>query len=463
MPSLLNTCMGGICCCAKQHILVMMAFFAIFNQYTMRVCLHLAITVMTGDQNATVSGVEIPDEDRFDWDEHEQGIILSSFYWGYTLSHFASTFVADHYSKHLLGVSVLITAIFTLLTPLAIDYGGAWLLVVFRVIEGIGEGATFPVLSVLVAHWVPANRRGFFGSFIFSGCQIGALAGGIGTGYFIQAHGTWRTTFYIWGVLALVWYIVWLLIGYESPETHPYISEQEKSQLLEQLADSKKSSEKLPIPWRRIFTSVPLWGLIAGQIGHDWGTYLIITDLPKYMNSILQFSVADNGIVTYGPFFSMWLFSILGGWLADLQIKKRCMSRTNARKLWTTIGSLLPAIFLMLASYTGANKVPVVMFFALCVTFLGGFYPGVKVNSNDLSPNFAGVLMGMVNGIGAITGILTPYIAGLLTPNQTIEEWRIVFWIAFVVLNVTNILFLMFASGDIQPWNYPAGSEQPQH
>ncbi|XP_050079160.1 sialin-like [Anopheles maculipalpis] len=462
MLEFLKACMAGLCFCPKKYILVMMTFFAIFNQYTMRICLHLAITVMTGDRNDTVSGVSIADEDHFDWDEYEQGIILSAFYWGYTVSHFVSAFVADRFSKHLLGLSVLITAIFTILTPLAIDVGGSWLLVVVRVLEGIGEGATFPVLSALVAHWIPASQRGFYGSFIFSGCQIGALVGGIGTGYFIEAHNTWRTTFYIWGALAIIWYIFWLFIGFESPETHPYISEEERSELVAQLAESRKSMHSYPIPWSSILTSCPLWGLIAGQIGHDWGTYLIITDLPKYMKSILQISVSDNGLVTYTPFFSMWLFSILGGWLCDMQIKKQCLSRTNARKFWTTIGSILPAFFMMAASYTGKDKVLVITYFALCVTFLGGFYPGVKVNTNDLSPNFAGVLMGMVNGIGAVTGIITPYLAGLLTPNQTLEEWRVVFWIAFAVLNITNVIFIMFASGDIQPWNYPRQQQQQQ-
>uniref|UniRef100_A0A182TKA0 Major facilitator superfamily (MFS) profile domain-containing protein n=1 Tax=Anopheles melas TaxID=34690 RepID=A0A182TKA0_9DIPT len=362
-----------------------------------------AEAVMTGDRNDTMSGVAIADKDFFDWDEHEQGIILSAFYWGYTLSHFVIAFIADRYSKHLLGLSVLITAVLTILTPLAIDVGGKWLLIMVRVVEGIGEGATFPVLSALIAHWIPASQRGFYGSFVFSGCQIGALVGGIGTGYFIEAHNTWRTTFYIWGALAIIWYVFWLFIGFESPETHPYISEQERAELVDQLAESRKSVHSYPIPWNSILRSCPLWGLIAGQIGHDWGTYLIITDLPKYMKSILHVSVSDNGIVTYTPFFSMWLFSIFGGWLCDVQIRKDCMSRTNARKLWTTIGSILPACFMMAASYTGQDKVMVVTYFALCVTFLGGFYPGVKVNTNDLSPNFAGVLMGMVNGIGAIT------------------------------------------------------------
>jgi hypothetical protein len=47
----------------------------------------------------------------------------------------------------------------------------------------------------------------------------------------------------------------------------------------------------------------------------------------------------------------------------------------------------------------------------------------------------------------------SPILVGLLTGNGTINEWRIVFWIAFVVFNVTNLVYVIWASGEIQPWN----------
>lgn len=86
---------------------------------------------------------------------------------------------------------------------------------------------------------------------------------------------------------------------------------------------------------------------------------------------------------------------------------------------------------------------------------MGGFYPGMKVNALDLSPNYAGTLMAVTNGIGALTGILGPYLVGILTPNTSLYEWRVVFWIAFGVFNVTNVVYIIWASGEIQPFNDP--------
>lgn len=39
--------------------------------------------------------------------------------------------------------------------------------------------------------------------------------------------------------------------------------------------------------------------------------------------------------------------------------------------------------------------------------------------------------------------------------QRTLLEWRTVFWIAFGVFNVTNVVYLIWASGDTQPWNTP--------
>jgi len=85
----------------------------------------------------------------------------------------------------------------------------------------------------------------------------------------------------------------------------------------------------------------------------------------------------------------------------------------------------------------------------------GTFYPGMKVNGLDLSPNYSGTLMALVNGIGALTGIVTPYIVGELAPEQTVTQWRMVFWIVLGVFILTNVIFILYASGEVQYWNDP--------
>lgn len=88
---------------------------------------------------------------RFDWDEETQGLILSSFFWGYVITHLPGGMLAEKFGgKYALGLGILSTAIFTLLTPLAAIHGGAGWLIAVRFIEGLGEVSSFlsPLLYV---------------------------------------------------------------------------------------------------------------------------------------------------------------------------------------------------------------------------------------------------------------------------------------------------------------------------
>lgn len=100
------------------------------------------------------------------------------------------------------------------------------------------------------------------------------------------------------------------------------------------------SKQKKDIPWKPIFTSVPLWALIAAQIGHDWGFFTMVTDLPKYMSDVLKYNISDSGTLSAIPYVLMWFVSIGSGWLCDWLIKRNYMGITFARKFFTTVGKL---------------------------------------------------------------------------------------------------------------------------
>lgn len=76
---------------------------------------------------------------EFDWDEKTQGLILSSFYWGYVLTHLPGGLLAERFGgKQTLGLGILSTSILTCVTPFAARAGAHWLIAV-RFVEGLGE------------------------------------------------------------------------------------------------------------------------------------------------------------------------------------------------------------------------------------------------------------------------------------------------------------------------------------
>lgn len=76
--------------------------------------------------------------------------------------------------KLIYGLGVFITALFTLLTPVAarINY---WLLLVVRILEGVGEGVTFPAMHAMLAKWIPPLERSKFAAYVYAGLLIGTF------------------------------------------------------------------------------------------------------------------------------------------------------------------------------------------------------------------------------------------------------------------------------------------------
>ncbi|XP_046627283.1 putative inorganic phosphate cotransporter [Neodiprion virginianus] len=460
-----------LCCGRVQQrwVFAVMGCLAITVSYAMRITLSLAITQMvttvesssnstTVDENTCSGTVSASSNsntgDTYEWDEYTQGIILSSFYWGYIVSQVPGGILADKFGgKYTLAGAILSSTTFTLLTPLVVSKFESTGLIVLRILMGLGEGTTFPAVNVLIAAWAPPQERSKIGTMVMTGTQIGTILGNALAGILLEYSPIgWPLVFYFFGGLAALWVVTWILFFHSNPDVHPYISEAEKKYIQDKISENTRKHTQ-PIPWRHMATSLPFWALLIGKFGHDWGFYTMVTDLPKYMSNVLKFSITSNGLLTALPYVAMWIVSNISSVLADWLIKSGKMTTTNVRKAFTTFGSVGPAIFLVAASYGECNRVLVVILFIIGIGLMGPFYPGLMVNGVDLSPNYSGTLMAIMTAVGALAGILTPDVVGLLTPNQTVTEWRIVFWIAFAVFMVTNVGVLFWQRGDVQYWN----------
>jgi ACS family sodium-dependent inorganic phosphate cotransporter len=204
----------------------------------------------------------------------------------------------------------------------------------------LGEGTTFPALSALLATWVPLKERSKLGSFVFGGGQIGTILGTALSGYLISKFDSWESVFYFFGILGVLWFVVFVLICYKDPESHPFIKDSEKEYLQREMGTLKRDKSLPPTPWLAIITSVPMLALICAQIGHDFGFFIMATDLPKYMSDVLRFPIKQNGLYSSLPYLAMWLVSIGLGFVSDWMISNKYINITNSRKLWTTVGEL---------------------------------------------------------------------------------------------------------------------------
>ncbi|KAK3916118.1 Putative inorganic phosphate cotransporter [Frankliniella fusca] len=469
----------------QRYVFALMGMLGMINCYTMRSCLTVAINEMSRppyksptaaavsddscpvetDSDQSSSGDSSTKDYPFDWDSQSIGLILGSFYIGYILTHVPGGVIAGRLGgKHTLGFGILVTTLCTFLTPWACQVGEVAGAVAVRIVMGLGEGVTFPAIYVLLAKWAPKQERNIIGSLVLAGSQMGTLVGNVSSGYLLETFG-WITTFYVYGAFGLAWYLFWLILCYSTPDDHPFISDKELQYLNKNVtgAQEGKERERVSTPWAQILTSPPVLALILTEVGHDWGFYTMITDLPKYMSDVQHFKISDNGVLSALPFLCMWISSMVLSALGDLIISKKLICNTTLRKVFTTIGSVGPGAFLLGAAYAGCHRALVVALFCVGMACMGAFYPGMRVNALDLSPRHAGTIGALMNGTGALAGVVAPYIIGLIAPNGLMSEWRIVFGINFAVMAATNVSFVWYGSGELQWWDDPDGSAGAHH
>ena len=63
------------------------------------------------------------------------------------------------------------------------------------------------------------------------------------------------------------------------------------------------------------------------------------------------------------------------------------------------------------------NRYVAVAIVTIGMTFMAFYYPGMRINVFDITKNYAGTVVALVNGLGAVSGAISPTLRGYLTPH----------------------------------------------
>jgi len=355
--------------------------------------------------------------------------------------------------KIMFGGGVLVTAGLTLLTPISARWS-VYMLIVLRVLEGVGQGVTNPSMYALLSRWIPPMERSRAVTFIHGGGQLGTVIGMPLSGVLCDHGfaGGWPSVFYVFGTAGCVWCLVWFVLCHDSPSSHPRISVAERH-YIEKSLEYRETSAKPPTPWTKIATSPPVWACAIAQFADNWGYYTLLTCLPKYMRDVLQFDMTQNGILSALPYIALWLFITAGGQLADCLRSPRRLQTGTVRKLFCAVGLLIPGILLAAVGFLGRNRILIVFAVVLVVGSSGLSVSGFGVNHLDLAPAHAGTLLGLTSTLATTPGFLGPQVVGALTYRESNRaQWQKVFYIATAIYCFGAAVFVIFGSGKLQDW-----------
>ncbi|XP_071133211.1 sialin-like [Mytilus edulis] len=463
-----------------RFALAVLGFFGLLNMYAMLVNINVAIVCMvnrtsiyTIDNSTVISNKDsncfrqkdhnfsdassIPGGE-LNWDPEIQGYVLGGFYWGYLITQMPAGWIATRYGgKIVTGWSMFVSMIFTLLTPFAARTSYIFAVVV-RIVIGLSTGAVFPAMHSLLGNWVPPSERSKFTAMTYSGTQLGIVVT-FALGSLMCVHGFaggWPSIFYVCGISSFIWLILWMWFVSDTPAEHKRISREEKEYIMGLLADSTHDTKKkeLQVPWLEITKSMPNYAIVVSNITCDWGLYTLLTYIPTYMNDVLKLDITTNGLFSSLPYIVFWATVFCGGWLADFFRDRKLMSTTNTRKVFDTVAKLGPASMLIGLGYVDCSQTALAIVLVILAVSSAGFqYSGWVVNHIDIAPSYAGILLGISNSLASTTGIISPIIVGAITEkSQTRAEWQIVFYIAAGMYIFGAIFYIVFASGELQPW-----------
>ncbi|XP_050517726.1 putative inorganic phosphate cotransporter isoform X3 [Diabrotica virgifera virgifera] len=459
-------CLCGKFTLGQRYVLVIMMQLALLNAYHLRVVLNIAITEMIQDRNNVTSHacpnyIYEPIEEihggTFKWNHDLEAGILYAFFTSYFISHVPGGWLADKFGgRHVMGTCMVVSSVVSILTPLAIQYGSSWGAIILRIILGFAQGPMLPTISTFIQCWIPKHQRGFLGGIAFGGSNMGTVTGSILTGMMITGTKSWVVPFYVWGICSLVWCIFYYLHVFSRPVTHPFITEEEKNYLINEV----EQKTKFKVPWKSICTSLPVWGLLAGQLSHNFIFFTLLTDLPKYLKEILKMNVRANATTTALPFLALWVANIFFAYVADFVTNRNLLSLVVARKLYTSFACIVPSLLLILMVYVGCSRVAAQVLVTVAFFLVGPFFSGMKVNVNDITIHYGGTIMAIVNGLGSLTGIVGPYMVGAIAKNETLEEWRLCMWIILAVSIFLSVIYCLTAKAERQSWDYPEKEDE---
>ncbi|GFU27100.1 hypothetical protein NPIL_452912 [Nephila pilipes] len=389
------------------------------------------------------------------WNAETQNQIVSFSFLGMVLSQTPGGRMSETLGgKQVLIFSLVVASLCNLLSPISTDWGPYALLAV-QFTKGLAQGLSIPAVSNLMSNWFPKPEKGVLSSITLSGFPGGAVLGGLLNGILCDADflDGWPLVFYVFGLLGFVLAFCVYCIGFNCPDEDPRVTDSEYKYIMNNM-DFQDTGKKYKTPWKKILTNVGTWAGIFGMFGQYWITYFFLSVQPTYLGTALHFSHIENGYLNSLPYIPQILVTWLASYVSDVLVNKGYCSTDIVRKVCNTLSCIGFSFCLLGVAYVGCDKTLNIVFLVTALVMAGFGYPASQIVPLDMTIVFAGTLMGIVSTMASTSGFIMPLIVGSLTSKeQTLSQWRKVFYISAGLNFSSGIVFALFGSAKLQGWD----------
>jgi len=343
-----------------------------------------------------------------------RGSILGAFLVGYAIVQVPAGLLAQKLGgKTVMLWSLGLTIMCDTGTP-AVAGLGPCALVVFRFGVGIGAGLLVPSVLQLMSRWIPPTETSLYMTFVVSGANIGPILAMTLSPRLFCSFGV-AVGFAFWGLALLLCALAFCCLAASEPSQHSACRRCGEAQFIEQ--HMARASSK-PVPVISLLRYTSCWGIIAGQVGFDFGWQLLLNWLPAYlMQPRIGLDLARFPMLAALPYAFGWMGAVVAGKASDelLRSKSLRVRRRTVRKASQLLGAGCGSLLLLASASAGrpALAIAAVLGALFCYQWqMAGFIVSVL----DVCPANAGSFTGLANTFSMLAGALAqPLVERILT------------------------------------------------
>ena len=363
------------------------------------------------------------------------GILLSAFFWTYTVMLFVCGWFVDRFdASRVLALGYLVWSLSTAATGLV--HGFAMLLLA-RLLLGMGESVAFPCYSKILARHLPEHHRGFANGAIIAAMKLGPAAGTLGGGLLMASYG-WRPVFLGIGLVSLAWLPAWM--RWMPRHETPAIFAEARPRVIDILRQPSFRATAL------------------GAFCVAYPLYFTITWLPFYLVHEQHLSLQDM-VKIAALFYTVDAAAALAtGCVADFWIR-RGLAAGGVRKTAMALGWTTAAIGFLGCSLAGPHSY--LAWLMVAAVGLGTGNANFWAFTQTLAgPQAVGRWAGLQNGFGNLAGVIGPALTGFTVDWTGHFQLAIGITAAVCLIGALIWLFLVGEFREVK-WSQAAGELAP--
>ncbi len=329
----------------------------------------------------------------------ELGILFSAFFWTYAPLQPLAGWLAQRFDvRYVLGGGLAVWALATALTGLASSFA---LLLVLRVLLGIGESVAYPCNAKFLGQRVAAHQRGLANGLIATGQSLGPTCGTLIGGLVMARYG-WRPAFIVFGMLSLAWLIPWRAATRDG-------------------ATAVTAAGANPLSYRVLLAERSLLGTSLGHFCGNYAYYFMLTWLPLYLVNAQGFRIDQMAVIAAAIYALQAISAPATGWICDRLILAGS-SPNRVLKTAIIVGLCGVAAPMALCAVAG-HTVTVALLLTAGVFFGVQSAPLGAITQTLGGPRAAGQWMGIQNLCANLAGVSAPLITGFIVHRSNNFFW----------------------------------------